>query len=101
MKNIRQNRLSATGFKRSVHVAFAAILVVTLAACQTPQQELYADQDTCANMGARFGSPSHTACMLQQQQRRDQAHLLFLEEARINSELARNAQEMRDRNRSN
>ncbi|GGH53243.1 hypothetical protein GCM10011341_18530 [Frigidibacter albus] len=33
---------------------------------------------------------------MQQQERRDQEHLLFLEQARINSELALNAQKMRE-----
>lgn len=101
MNNLSKNGISTAGFRKSMHLAGAAVIALTLAACQTPQQEMYADQDTCANMGARFGSSAHTSCMLQQQQRRDQAHLLFLEEARINAELARNAQEMRDRNRSN
>ncbi|MZQ89259.1 hypothetical protein GVY41_09160 [Frigidibacter albus] len=54
------------------------------------------DQGACSTMGARYGSPAHTRCMMQQQERRDQEHLLFLEQARINSELALNAQKMRE-----
>lgn len=54
------------------------------------------DQGTCSSMGARYGSSANTQCMLQQQQRRDQQSLLFLEQARIHSEMDRNAQEMRN-----
>lgn len=75
----------------------AFMIAVTLSACVSPEEERYADQDTCSAMGARYGSSTNTQCMLQQQQRRDQKNLMFLEEARIHSELARNAQEMRDR----
>ena len=75
----------------------AFMIAITLSACVSPEQERYADQDTCSAMGARYGSSTNTQCMLQQQQRRDQKNLMFLEEARIHSELARNAQEMRDR----
>lgn len=51
------------------------------------------DQQTCAGMGARHGSPSFTGCMLQQQQRRDNKMALFLEEQRMHQELGRPARE--------
>lgn len=77
------------------------MLVVVLTGCVSPEQQrqadLYADQGTCAQMGARYGSPAHTNCMLQQQQRRDEEHTRFMQEAYLASEMARNAQEMRDR----
>ncbi|MBL0935416.1 MAG: hypothetical protein IBJ07_11785 [Rhizobiaceae bacterium] len=76
------------------------MLVVALSGCVSPEQQrqadLYADQGTCAQMGARYGSPAHTNCMLQQQQRRDEEHTRFMQEAYLASEMARNAQEMRD-----
>jgi hypothetical protein len=75
-------------------------LILALGGCMSPEQERMANLDedsgTCSSMGARYGSPAHTDCMLQQQQRRDHQSLIFLEQARIHSEMARNAQEMRD-----
>ena len=90
-------KLMTYRFVRSTLLTGGAFLVaVTLSACVSPEQERYADQDACSAMGARYGSSTNMQCMLQQQQRRDQKNLMFLEEARIHSELARNAQEMRD-----
>lgn len=87
---------------RCVASSFTVImLVVALSGCVSPEQQrqadLYADQGTCAQMGARYGSPAHTSCMLQQQQRRDEEHTRFMQEAYLASEMARNAQKMRDR----
>lgn len=77
----------------------AGLLAVTLAGCMSPAQETAAnaqqDREVCASMGASFGTPAHTQCMLRQQQRRDQEHLIFMEQARIAQEMARDAQEMR------
>lgn len=76
-------------------------LLIVLGGCVTPEQQALAnqseDQSVCAGMGAPFGSPSYTRCMLQQQERRDEAHLRFLKEAEINSKLARDAQIMREK----
>lgn len=78
----------------------AIALAVVLSGCVPPEQQRQAnaneDQSTCSRMGAAYGSPAFTKCMLQQQERRDNKQLIFLEEARINSELARNAQKMRN-----
>jgi hypothetical protein len=79
---------------------FTAIMAV-LSGCVSPAQQSIADtqqdQSVCAAMGASYGSTAHTQCMLQQQQRRDQAQLILLEQARISYETAQTAQEMRDR----
>jgi hypothetical protein len=92
------NMLTIRNFVRpAIFLGSAGVIAIALSACVSPEQERYADQDTCSSMGARYGSSTNTQCMLQQQQRRDQKNLIFLEEARIHSELARNAQEMRDR----
>jgi hypothetical protein len=71
--------------------------LITLSACQTPEQERYSDMDTCSGMGARYGSSPHTACMLQQQQRRDDSHLRFLQEARLSQRMAEDARREHDR----
>ncbi|NUB44985.1 hypothetical protein GEU84_011355 [Fertoebacter nigrum] len=82
----------------------AGAVVAALGGCVSPGQQTVAntqqDQGVCSAMGANYGSPAHTQCMLQQQQRRDQEQLLLLEQARIAQETARLAQEMRE-NREN
>lgn len=99
MKNTSRSAAARSAFA----VAGLGLLALTMAGCVSPEQqrmaELSEDQGTCSSMGARYGSPAHTQCMLQQQQRRDEEHLLFLEQARISQEMARDAQEMRDRRR--
>ncbi len=79
-------------------------LLIILGGCVTPEQQALAnqteDQAACASMGADFGSPSFTRCMLQQQARRDEEHLRFLKEAEINSKLARDAQIMREKRKN-
>lgn len=88
-------------YRAALPLGAAGLLALMLAGCVTPAQQNAAnvqeDQGTCASMGARYGTQAHTDCMLQQQQRRDQEHMQFLEQARINSEMALNAQKMRDR----
>lgn len=79
----------------------AVALGILLSGCVSPEQQrqvnLVEDRNVCADMGARYGSPAHTRCMLQQQQRRDDEYTRFVQQAHLNSEIARNAQEMRDR----
>lgn len=94
-------RLPRRSFHRTAApLVLAILLAVTLAGCVTPAHETAAnaqqDRQACAAMGASYGSSAHTQCMLQQQQRRDHEHLLFMEQARIAQEMARNAQEMRE-----
>ena len=76
------------------------MLAIALTGCMSPEQErlvnLNEDQGACSSIGARYGSPAHTECMLRQQERRDNEGLRFAEQARIHSEIARNAQEMRE-----
>ncbi len=57
------------------------------------------DQRTCASMGAPYGSPAYTNCMLQQQQRGDEKMLNFLAEQRMHQELGREARETLQRKR--
>lgn len=78
----------------------AALLVaIALGGCMSPAQETAAnrqeDQNVCTSMGASYGSSAYTQCMLQQQKRRDQEHLIIAEQARIAQETALNAQRMR------
>lgn len=71
---------------------------MALAACVSSEEQrranLYEDVGTCSDFGARSGSRSHTECMLQQQERRDNEQLINMEKARISSETARNNLEM-------
>lgn len=80
-----------------IGIPFAGLLILT--GCQTPEQERYADIDTCSGMGARYGSSSHTGCMLQQQQRRDDAQLRTLESARLSQIMAEDARRQHERMR--
>lgn len=76
------------------------LLVAALGGCVSPAQQTalnaQEDRQTCAAMGAGYGSNAHTQCMLQQQQRRDNEHLIFMEQARIGQEMAQTAREMRE-----
>jgi hypothetical protein len=76
------------------------MLAIALTGCMSPEQErlvnLNEDRGACFSMGARYGSSAHTECMLRQQERRDNEGLRLAEQARIHSEIARNAQEMRE-----
>ena len=83
-----------------IPLVFSLIMLASaLAGCVSPQEAQYQDQDTCAGMGATFGSSSHTQCMLQQQQRRDDELQNLTQQAYMHSEMARNAQEMRESRR--
>jgi hypothetical protein len=60
---------------------------------------LQEDAGTCAQFGARFGSPEYNECMLTQQNRRDVAHRESLERTLLTTEIAKDAQIMADRAR--
>lgn len=81
-------------------VTFTAVMPA-LGDCVSPAEQSIADtqqdQSVCAAMGASYESAAHSQCMLQQQQRRDQAQLILLEQARISYETDQTAQDMRDR----
>jgi hypothetical protein len=60
---------------------------------------LQEDSGTCAEFGARYGSPEYSDCMLAQQRRRDVKRLESLERTRLTSEIAKDAQIMSERAR--
>jgi hypothetical protein len=82
--------------RRSLRLGGAFLGFLALSACQTPEQERHTDHETCANIGTRYGSSSHTGCMLQQQQRRDDSHLRFMQEARLAQKMADDAREAQE-----
>jgi hypothetical protein len=90
--------MTPTPYRTSLAIS-AIVLSFAVTGCVSPQEAHYQDQDTCAGMGARPGASAHTQCMLQQQQRRDQELLNFTQQAYMHSEMARNAQEMRESRR--
>lgn len=85
--------------RRSISICGALMIAATLSACGTTGQEQNADQHACAGMGARYGSPAFTGCMLQQQERRDNKMALFLAEQRMHQELGRPAREKLEQKR--
>lgn len=97
MRNFNMHRSPRRALPIGVALAVAAVMLSSIA---TAQPRLSEDQQTCADMGASPGSSGHTACMLQQQRRRDQKMLRFLEEQRIHSELGRAAREKLEEKRA-
>lgn len=97
-----QARMTNPSTKPTVRriLALGGVLLLTVAsagcmsAAEQRRANLDEDSGTCFDFGARYGSRSHTHCMLQQQERRDREQLLNLERARISSETARNNLEM-------
>jgi hypothetical protein len=83
---------------RIARVCAALFVAAALAGCMSSEEQrlvnLNEDQRQCSGMGAQYGSPAHTQCMLQQQQRRDQKQQSAIEQAYLSSEIARNNQEM-------
>lgn len=79
-------------------LGFVAVLGAGLVACASPDQRrqanLYQDATTCAEFGARPGSPQYTECMLQQQSRRDNKQRHSLEQTALTTQIARDSQEM-------
>ncbi len=93
------NKICTGPIARMLLVASGAVFgVMTLTGCMSPREErranLREDGGTCADFGARYGSRSHTDCMLRQQSRRDHEQFMNMERARISSETARNNVEM-------
>lgn len=83
--------------KRCVLVATAMVATLAFGASATAKDS---DQATCSSMGAPYGSPGYTDCMLQQQQRGDQKMLNFLAEQRMHQELGRPAREKLEEKRA-
>lgn len=79
-------------------MGLVAVLGAGLTACASPEQKrqanLYQDQTTCAEFGARQGSREYTDCMLKQQSRRDHEKLNALERQRISTQLGKDSLEM-------
>jgi hypothetical protein len=95
MKSPRAHSLTWLSFL----LGSSMVVTIMLSAIAMAGQQRNLDQDTCAGMGARYGSPAHTACMLQQQRRRDNKMVLFLEEQRMHQELGRPAREKLEQKR--
>jgi hypothetical protein len=57
------------------------------------------DAQTCANFGARYGTPAFSQCMLEQQHRRDMKQQKRLTEMALTSQIARDGQIMAERAR--
>ena len=85
---------------RALSIGGAMVVAATMSASAAAGPKQNKDRETCASMGASYGSPDHTACMLQQQERRDHKMLRFLEEQRIHSELGRPAREKLEQKRA-
>ncbi|MCO5731250.1 hypothetical protein [Rhizobium sp. SSA_523] len=85
--------------RMALMVASLTLLGATLAGCVSDEERRYQGASTCESFGAPYGSRAYTACMLQQQGRRDAAQMESLERTRMTQEIARNAQEMADRAR--
>ncbi|VFR91696.1 hypothetical protein RAN3_4118 [plant metagenome] len=96
-------RLSVKHHRAAVSLVSAALLGVTLSGCMSGaerrQVNLQADASTCESYGASYGTPAYTACMLEQQQRRDFKHRDSLERTRMTTDIARDSQIMADRAR--
>ncbi|MDH5832816.1 hypothetical protein [Luteimonas kalidii] len=92
-----KHRLSA------ISPGFLALLCIGLAGCVSPaerrQVNLQQDAGTCSDFGAEYGSPAYSECMLTQQRRRDVQQRESLEQTRLTTEIARDAQIMADRAR--
>lgn len=95
MKKLDTPRFTWRGFSIGGAMAIALTLSTSATAGQAND-----DRETCAGMGARYGSPNFTGCMLQQQQRRDNKMALFLEEQRMHQELGRPAREKLEEKRA-
>ncbi len=57
------------------------------------------DARTCASFGSRYGTPSFSNCMLEQQRRRDFKQQKTLEEMALTSQIAKDGQIMAERAR--
>jgi hypothetical protein len=78
---------------RRLYIGGASVVGLTLSVSAAAEPERDKDQSACAGVGAPYGSPSYSGCMLQQQQRRDQKMSAFLEQQLMHQELGRPARE--------
>lgn len=107
MMNIRHERqIRMTGLQthpflaRSRTIGGVMAVALSLGACASPGQEHSQNLNTCSGMGASYGSPAYTKCMLQQQTRGDEKMLILLEEQRMHQELGRPAREKLEEKRA-
>lgn len=86
-----------------VATGFAALLSVGLAqseaTAKSQRTKLREDARTCESFGARYGTPAYTACMLDQQERRDTKKLRQYQETEMLSQIAKDGQIMAERAR--
>ncbi len=75
------------------------VLTGCMSGAERRQMNLQADASTCQSYGASYGSPAYTACMLEQQHRRDTQQRDSLERTQMTTDIARDAQIMADRAR--
>ncbi|WP_245279674.1 hypothetical protein [Rhizobium leguminosarum] len=92
-------RPSVEHHRTAVTVFSIALLGIALSGCVSAEERRYADANTCQSFGAPYGSPAYTNCMLEQQRRRDNEELESLEQTRLTTEIARDAEIMADRAR--
>lgn len=84
--------------ERPMLLAASLAILTSLTACQTTQEReraaRYDDSQTCIEFGAERGTSEYTSCMLQQQERRDNARLKAAEVQRATAETARDSSEI-------
>lgn len=87
--------LTATGFVALLSLGCAH----SEASAKSQRAKLREDARTCESFGARYGTPAYTACMLDQQERRDTKKLRQYEETERLSQIAKDGQLMAERAR--
>ena len=94
------NLIRQTSTLRTFSLISAIVMSLTFSTGAAAGRKADKDRETCSSMGAPFGSPAFTKCMLQQQQRRDDKMLNFLAEQRMHQELGRPAREKLEEKRA-
>ncbi len=87
--------LTVTGFVVLLSVGLAQ----SEATAKSQRAKLREDALTCESFGARYGTPAYTACMLDQQERRDTKKLRTYQETEMLSQIAKDGQIMAERAR--
>jgi hypothetical protein len=71
-------------------------LILPLAGCQTPEQQIASDQDRCRGFGFVPGTDAFADCMMQTADRRDDRRAAAARQAEADDALARAQRERRD-----
>lgn len=97
MTEFARKRLAvvATGFV----VLLSLGLAESEATAKSQKTKLREDARTCESFGARYGTPAYTACMVDQQERRDTKKRRQYEETERLSQIAKDGQIMAERAR--